>query len=63
MKIYVTAVWVLILFGIIVSGMSLLCGEKAIPVAKWGAICGIIIMFITIAVMIVLLSAIMYSMP
>ena len=63
MKIYVTIVWVLILFGIILSGVSLLCGENLIPVAKWGAICATVIMFITIAVMIVMLSAVMFSMP
>lgn len=62
-KTNITGIWLLIFSGIIASGISLLCGEKVIPVAKWGAICGIIIMFATIAVMILFLSAIMYSMP
>lgn len=63
MKIYVTGIWLLILFGIIPSGISLLSDENTISVAKWGAVCGIVIMFATIAVMILFLSAIMYSMP
>lgn len=62
LKTYVTGIWLLILFGVIASGISLLSGE-IIPVAKWGAICGIILMFVTIAVMILFLSAIMYAMP
>jgi hypothetical protein len=63
MKIYVTAVWLLILFGIVFSGISLFCGKKEIRVAKVGAHISVLLMFITIAVMILLLSAIMYSMP
>lgn len=63
MKTYITGLWLLILSGVIVSGISLLSGEKVIPVAKWGAIVGILLMFITIGVMILFLSAIMFSMP
>ena len=62
-KTSVTGISVLMLFGIIFSGISLLCDEKVIPVAKWLAICGFIIMFVTIGVMIVFLSGIMYSTP
>jgi hypothetical protein len=63
LKTYVTGIWLLILFGIISSGISLLSDEKTVSFAKWGAIIGIFLMFITIAVMILFLSAIMYSMP
>ena len=63
MKNYVTSVWLLILFGIIASGISLFCAEKEIRVAKAGAYMAILIMFGTIAAMILLVSGIMYSMP
>lgn len=61
LKIYITVVWVLILFGDTMAGISLFCGEKEIRLAKAMAYVSIILMFVTIGFMIVLLSAVMYS--
>ena len=59
----ITGIWLLILSGIITSGISLLSTKKEIRFAKWGAMLGFIIMFLTIGVMILFISGIMYSMP
>lgn len=59
----ITGIWLLILCGMIASGISLLSSEKEMRFAKAGAYLGFFLMFITIGVIIVFLSRIMYSMP
>lgn len=61
LRIWITAVWVTILIGDILAGIGLLCGEKEIRVARGMAYVSLIIMFFVIALMIVLLSWVMYS--